>query len=127
MAASRSRPCNAMKNILLVVVWCDLASLIAINFRHHRFLQLTYQGTLVAVFFVASRGLLLSRLIVVRAIPIASRAFARVAFRRSVGGATVIATRIVVNTTTTMAPISTVDNVVASIVAKSDLAACFFA
>jgi hypothetical protein len=81
-----------------------------------------YQGTLVAVFFTASQGLPFSRLIVARAIPIASRAFATVAIQRSVKGAAVLATAIVVNTTTTMAPISAVDNVVASIVAKSSLA-----
>ena len=75
-----------------------------------------------AVFFAASQGFLLSRLIVVRAIPIASRAFATVALRRSVGGAAALATAIVVNTTTTMAPILAVDNVVALIVAKSNLA-----
>ncbi len=39
MAASRSRPCDVMNNMLLVVVWCDLTSLIAINLRPHRFLQ----------------------------------------------------------------------------------------
>ena len=82
----------------------------------------TYQGTLVAIFFAASQGLLLSRLIVARAIPIASRAFATVAIQRLVGGAAVVATAIVVDTTTIMAPISAVDNVVASIVAKSNLA-----
>ena len=82
----------------------------------------TYQGTLVAVFFAASRGLPLSRLIVARAIPIASRAFATVAIQRFVGGAAVVATAIVADTTTTMAPISTVNDVVASIVAKSNLA-----
>jgi hypothetical protein len=81
----------------------------------------TYQGTLVAVFFVASQGLPFSRLIVARAIPIASRAFATVAIQRSVKGAAVLASAIVVDTTTTMAPISAVDNVVASIVAKSSL------
>jgi len=75
-----------------------------------------------AVFFAASRGFPLSRLIVARAIPIPSRAFAMVALRRSVGGAAVIATAIVVDTTTTMALISAVDNVVASIVPKSNLA-----
>ncbi len=80
---------------------------------------------LVAVFFAASRGLPLSRLIVARAIPIASRAFATVAIRRSVGGAAVVATAIVIDTMTTMALISAVDNVVASIVEKSDLAAFF--
>jgi hypothetical protein len=75
-----------------------------------------------AVFFAASRGFPLSRLIVVRAIPIASQAFATVALRRSVGGAAVVAIAIVVDTTTTMAPMSAVDNIVASIVAKSKLA-----
>jgi hypothetical protein len=74
-----------------------------------------------AVFFAASQGFPLSRLIVARAIPIASRAFATVALRRSVGGAAVVATVIVVDTTTTMALISAVDNVVALIVAKSSL------
>jgi hypothetical protein len=39
MAASHSLPCDAMKNIWLVVAWCDLASLVAINLRCHRFLQ----------------------------------------------------------------------------------------
>jgi hypothetical protein len=73
-----------------------------------------------AVFFAASRGFPLSRLIVTRAIPIASRAFATVALRRSVGGAAVVATAIVVDTTTTMAPMSAVNDVVASIVAKSN-------
>jgi len=74
-----------------------------------------------AVFFAASRGFPLSRLIVARAIPIASLAFATVALRRSVGGAAVLATAIVVDTMTTMAPISAVDDVVASIVVKSNL------
>ena len=45
-----------------------------------------------------------------------------VALRRSVGGAAVVATAIVVNTTMTMAPMSVVNNVVALIVAKSNLA-----
>ncbi len=85
-----------------------------------------YQGTLVAVFFAASRGLPLSRLIVARAIPIASQAFATAAIRRSVGGAAVVATVIVVDTTTTMDTLSVVDSVVASIVAKSDLETFFF-
>ena len=81
------------------------------------------QGALaLAVFFAASRGFPLSRLIVARAIPITSRAFAMVALRRSVGGAAVVATAIVVNTTMTMAPMSVVNNVVALIVAKSNLA-----
>ena len=76
------------------------------------------RGTLAfAIFFAASRGFPLSRLVVARAIPIASRAFATVALR-----AAVLATAIVVDTTTTMAPISAVDNVVASIVAKRSLA-----
>ena len=70
-----------------------------------------------AVFFAASRGFPLSRLVVARAIPIASRAFATVALR-----AAVLATAIVVDTATTMASISAVDDVVASIVAKSNLA-----
>ena len=70
-----------------------------------------------AVFFAASRGFPLSRLVVASAIPIASRAFATVALR-----AAVLATAIVVDTATTMASISAVDNVVASIVAKSNLA-----
>ena len=85
------------------------------------------QGTLVAVFFAASQGLLLSRLIAARAIPITSRAFATIAIRRSVGGAVVVATAIVVDTTTTMAPISVLDDVMASILVKSNLAAFFFA
>jgi hypothetical protein len=85
------------------------------------------QGTLVAVFFVASQRLPLSRLIIARAIPIASWAFATIAIQRSVGGAVVVATAIVVDTTTMMAPISVVDNVMASIIAKSDLATFFFA
>ena len=45
-----------------------------------------------------------------------------VALCRSVGGVAVIATAIVVDKTMTMAPISAIDNVVASIVAKSNLA-----
>jgi hypothetical protein len=45
-----------------------------------------------------------------------------VAIQRSVKGAAVLTTAIVVDTATTMAPISAVDNVVASIVAKSSLA-----
>ena len=57
-----------------------------------------------------------------RAIPIASRAFATVALRCSVGGAAIVATAIVVDRTTTMAPMSGVDDIVASIVAKSNLA-----
>ncbi len=72
--------------------------------------------------FAASRGFPLSRLIVTRVIPIASQAFATVVLRRSVGGAAVVATAIVVDTTTTMAPMSAVDDVVASILAKSNLA-----
>ena len=72
--------------------------------------------------FAASQGFPLFRLIVARAIPIASQAFATVALQRSIGGAAVVATAIVVDTTTTMAPISVVDDVVASIVAKSNLA-----
>jgi hypothetical protein len=127
MVASRSRPCNAMKNILLVVAWCDLAPMSQSTFVVIASCDTRYQGTLVAVFFAASQGLPFSRLIVVRAIPIASRAFATVAIRCSVRGAAVIATAIVVNTTATMALISAVDNVVASIVAKSNLAAFFFA
>ena len=75
----------------------------------------TYQGTLVAIFFAASQGLLLSRLIVARAIPIASRAFATVAIQCLVGGAVVVATAIVLNTTMKMAPISAVNNVAALI------------
>jgi hypothetical protein len=89
--------------------------------------DMTYQCTLVAVFFAASRGLPLSRLIVARAIPIASQAFATAAIRHSVRGAAVVATVIVVDTTTTMDTLSTVDDVVASIVAKSDLETFFFA
>jgi hypothetical protein len=129
MVASRSRPRDAMKNILLVVAWCDLAPSSQSTFVVIASCDTTYQGMLVAVyfFFAASQGLLFSRLIVARAIPIASRAFATVAIQRSVRGAAVVATAIVVNTTTTMAPISTVDNVVASIVMKSNLAAFFFA
>ena len=57
-----------------------------------------------------------------RAIPIGSRAFATVAIQRSVGGVAVVATAIVVDTTTTMVPISAVNNVVASVAAKSNLA-----
>jgi hypothetical protein len=57
-----------------------------------------------------------------RVIPIASRLFTMVALRHTVGGAVVVATAIVVDTTTTMAPISAVDDVVASIIAKSNLA-----
>jgi hypothetical protein len=75
-----------------------------------------------ANFFVASQGLLLSRLIVTRAIPLTSRAFATVALQRSIGGAAVIVTTIIINTMTTMAPISAVGNVAASIVTKSNLA-----
>ena len=75
-----------------------------------------------AVFFTASQGFPLSRLIVARAIPIASRAFATVALQRSAGGAAVVATAIIVDMTTTMAPISAVDNVVELIIAKSNLA-----
>ena len=86
----------------------------------------TYQDTLVAVFFEGSRGLPLSRLIVARAIPIASQAFPTAAIQCSIGGAAVIATVIVVDTTTTMDPLSAVDDVVASIVAKSDLETFFF-
>ena len=74
-----------------------------------------------AVFLAASRRLPLSRLIVMRGIPITSQAFATVALLRSIGGAAVVATAIVLNTTT-MAPISLVDNVAASIAAKSNLA-----
>jgi hypothetical protein len=127
MVASCSRPCDAMKNISLVVAWCDLAPLSQSTFVVIASCDMTYQGTLVAVFFAASQGLPFSRLIVARAMPIASRAFATVAIRRSVRGPAVIATVIVVDTTTTMAPISAVDDVVASIVAKSNLTAFFFA
>ena len=116
-----------MKNILLVVAWYDLAPSLQSTFDVIASCNTTYQGTLVAVFFAASQGLPFSRLIVARAIPIVSRAFATVAIRRSVRGAAVVATVIVVDTRTTMAPISTVDDVVASIVAKSNLAAFFFA
>ena len=58
--------------------------------------------------------------------PIASRAFATVAIRRSVEGAAVVATVIVVDTTMMIDSLSAVDDVVASIVAKSDLEAFFF-
>ena len=75
-----------------------------------------------AVLLAASQGFPLSRLIVVRAIPIASWAFTTVALQRSVGGAAVVATAIVVDTTMTMAPMSAVNDVVALIVAKSNLA-----
>jgi hypothetical protein len=126
MVASRSRPRDAMKNVLLVVVWCDLAPSLQSTFVVIASCDTTYQGMLVAVFFAASQGLPFSRLIVARAIPIASRAFATVAIRRSVRGAAVVATAIVVDMTTTMALISVVDDVVASIVAKSNLAAFFF-
>ena len=128
MAASRFRPRNAMKNILLVVAWYDLASLVTINLRRHRFLRYDVPRPRYACchLFAASQGLPLSKLIVARAIPIASWAFATVAIRRSIGGAAVVATAIVIDTTTTMALISAVDNVVASIVAKSNLAAFFF-
>ena len=116
-----------MKNILLVVAWCDLAPSSQSTFVGIASCDMTYQGTLVAVFYAASQGLLFSRLIVARAIPIASRVFATVAIQRSVRGAAVIATAIVVDTTTTMALISAVDKVVAAIVAKSNLVAFFFA
>ena len=75
-----------------------------------------------AVLFAASQGFPFSWLIVARAIPIASRAFATVALRHSVGDAAVVATAFVVDTTTTMAQMSAVNNVVVSIVAKSNLA-----
>jgi hypothetical protein len=39
MAASCLRPRDAMKNIVLVVAWRDLASIVAINLRRHHFLQ----------------------------------------------------------------------------------------
>ena len=78
-------------------------------------------GLALAVFLAASQGFLFSRLIVARAIPIASRAFATVAFQRSVGRAAVIAITIVMDTTT-MAPISLLVNISASIVTKSYLA-----
>ena len=81
------------------------------------------QGALaLAVLFAVSQGFPLSRLIVARAIPIASRAITTVALGRSVGGEAVVATAIAVNTTTTMASMSAVDNIVALIVAKSNLA-----
>ena len=63
----------------------------------------------------------LSRLIVAKAIPIASQAFTTVALQHSIGGAAVVATAIVVNMTTT-APISLVGNIAASIITKSNLA-----
>jgi hypothetical protein len=72
--------------------------------------------------FTASQEFPLSRLIVARAIPIASRVVATVALQCSVGGAAVVATVIVVDTTTTMASMSAVDDVVAPIVTKSNLA-----
>ena len=78
-------------------------------------------GLTPAVFLAASQGFLFSRLIVSRAIPIASRAFIMVAFRCSVGGAAVVAIVIVMDTTT-MASISLLVKVSVSIVAKSDLA-----
>jgi hypothetical protein len=84
--------------------------------------HLAWGALALAVFLPASRGLLLSRLIVTRAIPIVSQAFATVAFQRSLGGAAVVVTVIIVNTTTTMAPISAVNNVAALIVAKSEFA-----
>jgi uncharacterized protein YgbK (DUF1537 family) len=127
MVASRSRPCDAMKNILLVVAWCDLAPSSQSTFVVIAYCDTTYQGTIIAVFFAASQGLPFSRLIVARAIPIGSRTFATVAIRCSVRGAAVVATAIVDNTTITMALISAVDDVVASIIAKSDLTAFFFA
>ena len=54
--------------------------------------------------------------------PIVSWAFTTVVLRCSVGGAAVVATAIVIDTTMTMAPISAVDDVVALIVVKSNLA-----
>ena len=78
-------------------------------------------GLALAVFLAASQGFPFSRLIVARAIPIASQAFATVALQRSVGRAAVIAITIVVDTTT-MASISLCIDVSASIVAKSKFA-----
>ena len=49
MAASCSRPRDAMKNIWLVVAWCDLASHVAINLVVIASGDTTYQGTLVVV------------------------------------------------------------------------------
>ena len=49
MEASRSRPCNAMKNIWLVVALCNLASLIAVNLVVIASGDTTYQGTLIVV------------------------------------------------------------------------------
>ena len=79
-----------------------------------------WDGLTPAVFFVASRGSF-SRLIVARAIPIASRTFTKVAFQCSVGRAAVVAIAIVMDMKT-MALISLLVNVSASIVAKSNLA-----
>ena len=50
MVASRSRPRDVMKNILLVVAWCDLAPLLQSTFVVIASCDTTYQGTLVAVF-----------------------------------------------------------------------------
>ena len=74
-----------------------------------------------AVFLAASRGLLLSRLIVTRAIPIMNRAVTMVAFRRPVGRPTVVVIAIVVDATMTAA-ISLLVDVPALIVAKGELA-----
>ncbi len=74
-----------------------------------------------AIFVAASQGLPLLRLIVARAIPIASQAFATVALQRSVGGAAAVITAIIVDTMTAMAPILTVNVVAVSIVMKSNL------
>ena len=95
----------------LVLCW---ATRVAVRFA---------RGDLVlAVFLAASQGLSLSsRLIVARVIPMASRAFATVALRRSVGRAAVFAITIVVDTTT-MTPISLFANVTVLIIAKGNLA-----
>jgi hypothetical protein len=80
------------------------------------------RGELTRVVFLAtSQGLPLSRLIVTRVIPIASRAVTTVALQRPVGRPTVVVIVIVMNATTTAAISSLVD-VSALIVAKSDLA-----
>ena len=128
MAASRSRPRDAMKNIWLVVAWCDLASLVAVNLRCHCFLRYDVPRYARCRLFCGQ-----PRTSVLKADCCKGHTH-----RKSgvcYGSDSTLGKRgggrchpaIVVDATTAMAPISAVDDVVSSIVAKSDLAAFFFA
>ena len=128
MAASRSRPRDAMKNIWLVVAWCDLASLVAVNLRCHCFLRYDVPRYARCRLFCGQ-----PRTSVLKADCCEGHTHHKPGvcycsdstLRKRGSGRCYPA--IVVNTTTTMALISAVNDVVASIVAKSNLAAFFFA